>query len=78
MPTMNFSIPANVKDAFNALFEKRNKSAIVAELMLEAIEREVRWRGQVHALGAQSGDSGANPPTELQLALLLGPNRVRR
>jgi hypothetical protein len=40
MATMNFSIPDDLKDAFNATFGDRNKSAIVARLMREAIKRE--------------------------------------
>lgn len=34
------SVPDNVKALFNATFAHKNKSAIVAELMLEAVERE--------------------------------------
>lgn len=40
MGTVNFSVPDSVKDVFNATFSDRNKSAIIAELMLEAVERE--------------------------------------
>ena len=29
MPTVNFSVPEDVKDAFNSAFEGQNKSAIV-------------------------------------------------
>lgn len=42
MATVNFSVPDKVKDSFNATFAGRNKSAIVAELMREAVEREAR------------------------------------
>jgi predicted DNA-binding protein len=42
MATMNFSIPEDVKQAFNRTFTGRNKSAIVAELMERAIEEEER------------------------------------
>jgi len=42
MPTVNFSVPEDVKDAFNATFEGQNKSAIVADLMREAVERAHR------------------------------------
>lgn len=38
MATINFSIPDEVKQAFNAAFAGQNKSAIVAELMREAVE----------------------------------------
>ena len=40
MATVNFSVPDDVKDAFNETFKGRNKSAVIAALMLEAVERE--------------------------------------
>jgi hypothetical protein len=40
MATVNFSIPDKVKEVFNAVFAGRNKSAIVAELMLRAVEEQ--------------------------------------
>jgi hypothetical protein len=40
MATMNFSIPDDIKDKFNQAFHGKNKSAVVADLMLEAIERK--------------------------------------
>ena len=40
MATVNFSVPDDVKEAFNATFADANKSAIIAELMREAVERE--------------------------------------
>lgn len=42
MATMNFSIPDDVKDAFNAAFEGQNKSAVITALMREALERVER------------------------------------
>ena len=45
MATVNFSVPDDVKEAFNETFEGRNKSAVIAELMREAVER-VRRRKQ--------------------------------
>ena len=39
MSTINFSVPEAVKQAFNETFEGRNKSAVIADLMLEAVER---------------------------------------
>jgi len=44
MGTMNFSIPDDVKDAFNKAFEGENKSAVVARLMRRAIEEKERNR----------------------------------
>ena len=42
MATVNFSVPDDVKVAFNATFCKENKSAIMAALMREAVERAQR------------------------------------
>ena len=38
MATVNFSVPDEVKDAFNRTFAGQNKSAIIAELMRKAVE----------------------------------------
>ncbi|XSG84771.1 MAG: hypothetical protein ACPW60_13685 [Methylohalobius sp. ZOD2] len=42
MATVNFSVPEEVKDAFNQAFEGENKSAIIARLMREAVEEKER------------------------------------
>jgi len=42
VPTVNFSVPEDVKNAFNITFEGQNKSAVIANLMREAVEREQR------------------------------------
>ena len=39
MSTVNFSVPEEVKQLFNETFEGQNKSAVIAALMLEAVER---------------------------------------
>ena len=44
MATMNFSIPDDVKEAFNRTFEGENKSAVVADLMRKAVEERERSR----------------------------------
>ncbi|HEY1245531.1 MAG TPA: hypothetical protein VGF29_11960 [Hyphomicrobiaceae bacterium] len=44
MATMNFSIPDDVKAAFNKAFEGENKSAVVAALMRRAVEERERRR----------------------------------
>ena len=44
MATVNFNVPDDVKEAFNEAFEGRNKSAVIADLMREAVERV--WSGQ--------------------------------
>ncbi len=40
MATVNYSVPDDVKARFNEVFAGRNKSAIIARLMAEAIEAE--------------------------------------
>ena len=42
MSTVNFSVPEDVKQVFNRTFKGRNKSAIIAGLMLEAVEQAQR------------------------------------
>ncbi|MDD4929895.1 MAG: hypothetical protein PHP85_11510 [Gallionella sp.] len=39
MATINFSVPEDLKAAFNETFNHQNKSAVIAELMREAVER---------------------------------------
>ena len=39
MATVNFSVPDEVRDAFDETFKGRNMSAIIADLMREAVER---------------------------------------
>ena len=46
MSTMNFSVPDDVENAFNEAYKGQNKSAVIAELMREAVERE--HRKQLH------------------------------
>ena len=40
MATVNFSVPDDVRDAFNEAFADRNKSAIIAGVMRRAVEEE--------------------------------------
>lgn len=42
MSTVNFSVPDEVKHAFNEAYKGQNKSAVISELMREAIERAQR------------------------------------
>lgn len=37
MATINFSVPEDVKEAFNAAFQGQNKSAVLTRMMREAI-----------------------------------------
>lgn len=40
MATVNFSVPDEVKNLFNSVFTGRNKSAVIADLMMRAVEEE--------------------------------------
>lgn len=51
MATVNFSVPEDVKEAFNEAFKDQNKSAIIAELMREAVERAKRKQRSHQAIG---------------------------
>jgi hypothetical protein len=51
MATVNFSVPEDVKNAFNEAFKGQNKSAIIAELMREAVERAARKQRSADAIG---------------------------
>jgi metal-responsive CopG/Arc/MetJ family transcriptional regulator len=42
MSTVNFSVPDDIKKAFNEAYKGQNKSAVIAELMREAVERAHR------------------------------------
>jgi len=50
MATVNFSIPEQVKEAFNQTFEGQNKSAIIADLMRRAVEEAERRHSRAAAI----------------------------
>jgi hypothetical protein len=52
MATVNFSVPDDVKAAFNETFSKTNKSAVIARLMMEAVEEERRRERRARAVEA--------------------------
>lgn len=62
MSTVNFSVPEDVKQAFNEAFQGQNKSAIIAELMREAVERAERKRRH-HAAIARILERRKRAPT---------------
>ena len=67
MATVNFSVPEDVKQAFNTAFEGQNKSAVIADLMREAVARAERR--QVHQLAVGrilAGRAGAPAVTEAE------------
>lgn len=50
MATVNFSVPEKVKEAFNRAFAKSNKSAIIAELMMRAVEEKKQRKKRAQAI----------------------------
>ena len=52
MATVNFSVPEDVKNAFNRAFEGENKSAVLAELMRQAVEERKRRKRRALAIDA--------------------------
>ena len=52
MACVNYSVPEDVKELFNLTFKGRNKSALIAELMLQAVNYELRQRVHVTATEA--------------------------
>ena len=48
--TVNFSVPEDIKNVFNTVFEGQNKSAVIADLMRDAVEREYRRKQHCSAV----------------------------
>ncbi len=69
MATVNFSVPDDVRDAFNSTFKDQNKSAVIAELMREAVERMQRRQRSHEAIDrilARHARTPVRSETELQ------------
>jgi hypothetical protein len=50
MATVNFSVPDDVKRAFNGAFAGRNKSAVIARLMEQAVLEEEQAQQRAAAI----------------------------
>jgi hypothetical protein len=48
--TVNFSVPEDVKNTFNKTFAGANKSAVVAQLMRQAVEERRRQKRRRRAI----------------------------
>jgi hypothetical protein len=67
MATMNFSIPDDVKEAFNKAFDGQNKSAVVADYLMRAVDDENRRKNDIDFLErmrARYAKSGRSYTTE--------------
>lgn len=62
MATVNFSVPDDIKEAFNRTFEGENKSALVARLMQQAVEERHRQRRRTVAIDALLEMRREQPP----------------
>jgi len=52
MATVNFSVPEEIKQRFNEVFANQNKSHLIAELMLHAIEEHEHKQQRSRAIDA--------------------------
>ncbi|MEW6246455.1 MAG: hypothetical protein AB1555_07080 [Nitrospirota bacterium] len=50
MATVNFSVPSDIKQAFDKAFAGQNKSAVLADLMRQAVEERRRRRQRARAI----------------------------
>jgi hypothetical protein len=71
MSTMNFSIPDKVKQRFNEVFADANKSAVVTQLLEEAIERAERKQASDAAIHAILARRTKTPPVSTRETLRL-------
>lgn len=75
MGTVNFSVPDDVKDAFNEAFAGQNKSAIIADLMRDAVERaqrRQRSRAAIDRLLRQRASAPVRTSAELRASRAKG------
>lgn len=50
MPRVNFSVPEDGKQLFNGYFAGKNKSAVIAEPILQAVENQKAQEKQAIAI----------------------------
>lgn len=50
MATVNFSVPQDIKEAFDKTFARQNKSAVLADLMRQAVEERRRRKRVARAI----------------------------
>jgi hypothetical protein len=75
MGTMNFSVPDDVRDAFNEAFADQNKSAVIVALMREAIERaerQARSRAAIRRILRRRASAPVRSAAQLRAARVRG------
>jgi hypothetical protein len=50
MATVNFSVPDEVKEQFNRVFARENKSSVIARLMMQAVEERHLQKQRARAI----------------------------
>ncbi len=50
MATVNFSVPQDIKEAFDKTFARQNKSAVLADLMRQAVDERRRRKRVARAI----------------------------
>lgn len=66
MVTVNFSVPTDVRDEFNQCFAGENKSAILTQLMREAIEKYKHRQRRSQAIDRLLAFRQTQPPVNQQ------------
>ena len=61
MATVKFTIPKKVKQAFNRAFADRNKSAIIAEMMIRAVQEQRAREARAKAIDRLLARRSAKP-----------------
>src|ERR1041384_3267526 len=61
MSTVNFSVPEEVRDAFDAAFAGENKSAVIARLMVQAVEERKRQKRRAVLFRQLTADRDKRP-----------------
>jgi hypothetical protein len=62
MITVSFSIPEEVKNAFNEIFEDKNQNVIISDLMKLAVEEEHKKRQRIRTIDALLALRESIPP----------------
>lgn len=62
MGTVNFSVPDDIRKAFNEAFKGENKSAVLARLMRQAVEERERQKRRAAAIDALLSLRGRTKP----------------
>jgi hypothetical protein len=55
MATVNFSVPSDIKDAFDKAFAGQNKSAVLTNLMRQAVDEQQRKERRARAIAKLLG-----------------------